>query len=287
MDEDRTRVSPSFDALLEGAIADEDAARASRAGRAEDAADAGETTQLERAAPPDAPSRTPISASAVALIIAFEVTSQAVYERRYRAPIWPRGASGVTIGIGYDLGHVDAAQFDADWGGSLDAGALARLSSACGVTGEAAGALAGGFADIAVPWADAERVFRTTTLPRYTGLTERSLPNTAVLNGDCLGALVSLVYNRGASFRREGDRFREMRAILGHAEARRFAAIPDEMRAMRRIWRGDPAMAGLLRRREAEAALFERGLEMLLAPSNAVALAGSEAAGAGGAETAA
>jgi GH24 family phage-related lysozyme (muramidase) len=42
---------------------------------------------------------------------------------------------------------------------------------------------------------------------------------------------------------------------------RDFAAIPDEIRSMQRLWRGRPNSAGLLIRRRLEAALFEQGLK--------------------------
>jgi GH24 family phage-related lysozyme (muramidase) len=212
------------------------------------------------------------------MIVAFEVTSRAVYERRYRAPTWPGGASGVTIGIGYDLGYVKANIFKADWGASLPARTIETLSVACGVTGEAAGAMAAGFAEVLIGWEEAEHVFRTRTLPLYTALVEHSLPNTEQLGADCLGSLVSLVYSLGASFRHEGERFREMRAILEHMQRGNLAAIPAQLRSMRRLWESDPGMARLLRRREAEAALFERGLETTLAGALPPAPAATKAA---------
>jgi len=46
-----------------------------------------------------------IGRNAKGLIIASEVSSRAVYEkRRYGFPTWPGGRSGVTIGFGYDIG---------------------------------------------------------------------------------------------------------------------------------------------------------------------------------------
>jgi hypothetical protein len=46
-----------------------------------------------------------ISQAAINHIIAEEVSSPAYYERHYRKPEWPGGASGVTVGNGYDLGY--------------------------------------------------------------------------------------------------------------------------------------------------------------------------------------
>ena len=45
-----------------------------------------------------------ISQAAIDLIVREEVSGKEVYERNYRRPEWPGGSSGVTIGIGYDVG---------------------------------------------------------------------------------------------------------------------------------------------------------------------------------------
>ena len=107
-----------------------------------------------------------------------------------------------------------------------------------------------------VPWPAAIGVHRDKVIPRWTGLVERSLPNTADLSDDQMGALVSLTYNRGASFGNAGDRFAEMRAIKQHMASRDFGAIPEDLRAMRHLW---PTVPGLQKRREREALLFEGG----------------------------
>src|SRR5215471_16818785 len=66
-------------------------------------------------APAIQPSSTPISGRAFDLIVMLEVTNQATYERSYSRPTWPRGASGVTIGIGYDVGYVSKNLLWDDW----------------------------------------------------------------------------------------------------------------------------------------------------------------------------
>ena len=43
---------------------------------------------------------------------------------------WPGGDSGVTIGIGYDLGYVTIDQFEFDWGPYFTADQLNRLREA-------------------------------------------------------------------------------------------------------------------------------------------------------------
>jgi len=201
-----------------------------------------------------------VSDKAVELIMMFEVSGPQEYNLRCQAPSWPQGQSGVTIGVGYDLGYVSPAQFQADWGARLDAEDLVRLGAVCGVTGPAAQSHLAGLAGIVVPWAVAEDIFRTRTIPEYAARTRDALTNTNLLSPDSFGALVSLVYNRGAAFTAAGDHYVEMRAIHACMATGDFAAIPGRFRAMKRLWQNDPAMAGLVMRREQEAALFEQGL---------------------------
>lgn len=201
-----------------------------------------------------------ISDTAIELMITFEVSSRAVYERKYRRPIWPQGRSGITVGIGYDLGYVTRALLARDWSASLAPADLANLGQACGVTGSSAAALLPRLRHVEIPYSDAYAVFTCVSIAGYTQLTVASLDNTTALHPDCLGALVSLVYNRGASFGREDERYREMRAIRAAMAARAFGEIPAQIRSMKRIWADEPHSAGLLKRRELEALLFEQGL---------------------------
>jgi hypothetical protein len=215
--------------------------------------------QGDRIESPETPTPA-ISDNAIDLIIAFEVSSREVYERKYRHPIWPRGRSGITIGIGYDVGYVTKADLARDWSSYLPQADLDSLGQACGVTGDSAAALVQRLAHIDISYGDAHGVFTAVSVTRYTRLTVHSLANTAALNPDSLGALVSLVYNRGASFQKDGDRYREMRAIHADMQAQAFADIPAQIRSMKRIWIGEPDSAGLVKRRELEARLFELGL---------------------------
>jgi hypothetical protein len=199
-----------------------------------------------------------VSERAIAMLVEFEVTSRAVYERRYRRPTWPGEQSGVTIGIGYDVGYVDRARLWNDWRSVISERMIRALERAIGVKGPAARELARELADeVDVPWDAANHVFRRRSLPLWIGIVERALPNTSALSPDSLGALVSLTYNRGASYSSPGDRYREMRAIKGHMGRREFGRIPDEIRSMKRLWPNSP---GLRRRRDREAELFQDGL---------------------------
>ena len=205
-----------------------------------------------------APSATPISARAFDLIVEFEVSGRAVYEARYRGAIWPGKDSGVTVGIGYDVGYASEAELLGDWGGVLPRTMLNALLGVRGVTGTAARAAAQSLAgQIDIPFDDAIGVHRGKVIPRWIGLVEGALPNTGLLSGDSLGALVSLTYNRGASFAAPGDQFAEMRSVKAHMGARAFAQVPADLRDMKHLW---PDTPGLQNRREREAQLFEQGL---------------------------
>lgn len=203
-----------------------------------------------------------ISKEAEDLIVAEEVSSQKTYEARYRRPEWPGGRSGVTIGIGYDVGAGvrDAAQLRHDWAGKIPDAMIEALVPCIGVTGEAAHALLAQVRGrVDVPWSAAIGVFEDVDVPRWHGICAGALPNFGELSLDCKGALVSLAYNRGASFDHAGDRYSEMRSIKAHMIARRFYRIPAEFRGMKRLW-PNPSERGLPLRREHEARLFEHGL---------------------------
>ncbi|CAO4147006.1 hypothetical protein LPLAFNJD_LOCUS2340 [Methylorubrum aminovorans] len=190
------------------------------------------------------------------MIIEFEVSSQATYEAKYRGAIWPQGASGVTEGIGYDVGYVTKSRLDADWMGAVSDSTLVALATVVGINGpRAQGAAAGLRGKVDVPWVAAIAVHRGKVMPRWVGLVEDSLPNAASLDPHALGAL-SLTYNRGASFRKDGDRYAEMRNIRRHMANKSFARIPEEFRSMKRIW---PTVPGLQARREREARLSSWG----------------------------
>ncbi len=167
---------------------------------------------------------------------------------------WPGGDSGVTIGIGYDLGYVTVDQFESDWGHCLTEDQLDRLREAVGKRGIAARNRATGFVDIRIKRKDAETVFIERSLPMYALRTEMAFPGITELPPDAQGALVSLVFNRGASM--EGDRRSEMRAIRDAVPRGDLQEIADQLRSMKRLW-VNKGLDGLLRRREEEAQLAE------------------------------
>lgn len=170
---------------------------------------------------------------------------------------WPGESSGITIGIGYDLGFASPDQFEEDWSPYLTSNEIDRLKTAIGVSGEAASQRASQFSDIKIKRDDAVEVFKNRTLPRYSQQTEDAFPGVDQLPADAQGALVSLVFNRGAGM--EGDRRREMRAVRDAVARGDLQEIADQLRAMKRLWEGK-GMGGLLKRRDAEADLVESAI---------------------------
>src|SRR4051812_21653126 len=80
---------------------------------------------------------------------------------------WPGARSGVTIGVGYDLGYYPERTFRQDWEGILTPAVINRLSHAIGVTGINSLHYCRQFEDITIPRDGALKVFRTITLPDF------------------------------------------------------------------------------------------------------------------------
>ena len=177
--------------------------------------------------------------------------------------IWPGGASGITIGYGYDLGY--EKDFARDWDGYLPSGHIERLKAALGKTGGTAKVLTNRFRGIVINSVAAKEVFLSKTLPKYEGQTRKAFPGVEKLPPLAFGALVSLVFNRGAGM--DGPRRAEMRNIRGDiAGISRglplndgLKSIAHQFRLMKRLWVGK-GLDGLLVRREREAKLVEEAI---------------------------
>lgn len=252
--------APSFDQLFDATIGAEDLLSAGRNDRERQIFEY-ENYASKGVAPRHGKSTRQISERAIKLIVSFEVTNQKTYEARYEGAIWPKGRSGITIGIGYDVGYVTKPWLHEDWDQMVDPTQVAALEIACEVSGEKCSSLLPKLNGVSIPWSTAYKQFRERVLPLYVAETLAALPNADKLSDDSLGSLVSLVYNRGASFKNTTDRYAEMRAIRLHMVQGELELIPNELRSMKKIWKGDPSMAGLLVRRELEARLFEEGLK--------------------------
>src|ERR1051326_8363200 len=96
---------------------------------------------------------TEISPETFNFIIEEEVTSKSAYEKLYRHPTWPGGASGATIAIGYDLGYTTHQTLIEDWSGLIPGPMIGAMTHAIGVHGSPAHALAHELASqVDIPW---------------------------------------------------------------------------------------------------------------------------------------
>ena len=207
---------------------------------------------LEEAADPspDLPTR------GVTFIAREEVGGRDFYEQHTAVPHWPGEASGITIGVGYDL-RFSGDIFEGDWGDKLPDAALAALRPHLGKLGSEAEA--GALAAIRIPWTTAWQVFVGRSLPLQVDRTKGVYTTFDQLPGLCRSVLVSLVFNRGTRLNdRPGtDTRREMGTIRDLLEGGAIDEVPDQLLSMRRLW---PNSRGLRERREREADLWREGI---------------------------
>ena len=207
-----------------------------------------------------------LSKKSLDLILEFEVGGGENYYNKFlKNPVWPEGQSGVTIGVGYDLGYVNKTEFSEDWK-DLPKEIFDRLYKVVGIKGYNAKNLIRGLKDITIPWELALKVFNNKTVTKFYNLTRQTFPNFDNLPEDAKGGLVSLVFNRGAAL--EGDRRREMKLIrdgmklVSNYDQKALTFIANQIRNMKRIWIGGSIEKGMSRRRDAEAKLIEDSLKV-------------------------
>jgi len=207
-----------------------------------------------------------LSKKSLDLILEFEVGGgESYYNKFLKNPAGPEGQSGVTIGVGYDLGYVNKTEFSEDWK-DLPKETFDRLYKVVGIKGYNAKNLIRGLKDITIPWDLALKVFNNKTVTKFYNLTQQTFPNFDNLPEDAKGGLVSLVFNRGAAL--EGDRRREMKLIrdgmklVSNYDQKALTFIANQIRKMKRIWIGGSIEKGMSRRRDAEAKLIEQSLNV-------------------------
>lgn len=185
------------------------------------------------------------------LIIEFEVGGKAYYGEH---PEWPRGASGVTVGIGYDLGYNSRTNILSDFR-NLGNVSSRKLANASGITGLRARNYLPTVRDILVSWQIALGVFDEVDVARTFALCQRTFRSFDDLRPNAQASLVSLVFNRGNGM--SGPNRTEMRATRDAAPKRDYDEMALQLRKMKRVWVGTNIYNGMARRREAEARLME------------------------------
>ena len=192
------------------------------------------------------------------VIIYFEVSGKASYDQNYQEPIWPKGDSGVTIGIGYDLGYNTAEQIRRDWNGVVANSIVDDLVSVAGIIREEAKEKAEVLKEkgVKITFDQAYEVFSKSTLPSHGGKARSTYPGLEQLPPDAQGALLSLIFNRGTGL--TGDSRTEMANIKEYVAKGDIEAIAKELEAMVRVWEGTDIFNGLKKRRDAEAAMVRK-----------------------------
>ena len=186
------------------------------------------------------------------LIYEFEVGGgKSYYDRFLIRPEWPGAASGVTIGVGYDLGYNSRPVILSDWKMLPTAPRLADVS---GYKGQSAHAKLSQVRDILVKWELAEQVYDTVTVTKFWQVCQRTWPGFDKLRPNAQASLLSLTFNRGDSL--IGERRREMKTIASLSPNRDYQGMSDELRDMVRVWKGSTIERAMTRRRNAEADLM-------------------------------
>ncbi|MEO3430971.1 peptidoglycan-binding protein [Pelagibius sp. CAU 1746] len=194
-----------------------------------------------------------IPTEAVTFIVREEVGGRKFYDEHVAMPHFPGEASGVTIGVGYDLRFQEPQDFEADWTGILTPAQMDALRPHLGKKGSQGAVNA--LSNLRIPFHAAWKVFVKRALPRGIEQTESCYGDLAKLPPLCRGALVSLVYNRGTKL--SGDSRREMKAIRDHIAGGALDEVAAEFERMKRLW---PGSEGLRKRRDKEAAMWRQGL---------------------------
>lgn len=195
-----------------------------------------------------------LSPEGYALIVNAETGGRAYYEKILVHPEWPKGFSGITIGVGYDAGYVSPAVFWQDWHAMPETD-RERIVPVVGLTGKKAQARLAEVRDIFISWDLAEGVFKEVDIPRYWQLARQMFPGFESLRPNAQAVLLSIADNRGSSMAGPGRI--EMREIARLSPKKDYAGMAAQIRAMKRLWIGK-GQDGLILRREAEARLMER-----------------------------
>lgn len=132
-----------------------------------------------------------VSKKSLDLVVANEISSKSAYNSKYKFPTWPHGNSGITIGIGYDLGYTTKSQFEKDWKNLLDENSFKKLVKVIGLKGQdAKTALTSAIKTVEIPYTNALSVFYITSIPEYAKKTAGIYSGVELLPPDAQGALL-------------------------------------------------------------------------------------------------
>jgi hypothetical protein len=172
-------------------------------------------------------------------------------------PYWPKGNSGITIGVGWDLGQHDRNEFLTTWA-ALDRSTLGKLEQAVHKTGQQARLLIPSLMSVEIPRGVSLDVFRDSLTNDYYPQMTQLFPGAVSLPAEVEVALLSIVFNRGVllghdpDWRKatELDRRWEMRRLQDDVRRQDLFAIYVHLGTMKRLWEKTGPRGLLYRRRD-------------------------------------
>jgi hypothetical protein len=117
---------------------------------------------------------------------------------------WPTGMSGVTLGVGWDMGYHSLDELRQTWA-SLGTDVLARLAVAVGKKGRAAQALVPQLESIVVPQSLSIQVLACSLDNFYYPFVIHLFPGLERLPPEVQIVFISIVFNRGPNMGRDPD----------------------------------------------------------------------------------
>ena len=188
------------------------------------------------------------------LIVHFEVGGASYYKKAYQRPVWPEGASGVTVGIGYDLGYNTKAQIRSDWCGRIPRKMVEALESCAGIKGSKARYYQQKIRwQVVIPLEAAMDVFINRSVTRFSAITKSTSNTIEKAHPYIQDMMLSQTFNRGSSI--EGYSRRHVLWQSRSCAKGQYYALPEYCRDSKVVWANKPSIRkGIWRRRDTEAA---------------------------------
>ena len=189
----------------------------------------------------------------IEFIVNEETGGRAYYEKVYKSTFtWPGGASGPTAMVGIDIGYYTEEEVDKIFKPLTDSAELSLIRGGRGLKGFLAKEYTVKLKGITFTWEEAIQTFKDFILPKFTKLTERAFPGVSELHENAQAAMVSLVFNRGTSFKGQSRiEMLDLRNII--SSSKEYSQMAEKFKSMKRLW---DKTSGLVGRRDREAALI-------------------------------
>jgi len=187
-------------------------------------------------------------------VVRFESGGKNYYEKFLKRMTWPGGESGITMGIGADLGYMSVEEFDKYFAKYFTPEEVNLLKSVIGLKASEARNVLMRVKHIELSWTNAHEAFINWTLPKFWRMANNLWPGLDQLKEEAQVALVSIVFNRGTSI--AGSSRIEMKNIKELVIKKDYKGIAGQIRSMKRLWL-NKNLDGLLSRRETEAIMVE------------------------------